>query len=70
MSKLINVSDEVYNKLTELKLGESYSIVIKKLLEVKSNKEKLLSFAGKGDINLKEIEKLKSEWKNWSQKYA
>jgi predicted CopG family antitoxin len=70
MSKLINVSNEVYGRLTELKGGDSYSSIIKELLEKKSNKEKILSFAGKGGVDLEAIKTLKKEWKIWSQKYV
>jgi len=48
MSKLINISDEVYAKLKALKGKDSYTIVIKRLLFRKSNKEKILEFSGMG----------------------
>jgi predicted CopG family antitoxin len=71
MSKLINISDEIYQKLTEMKGKEmSYTFVIKNLIGKKSNKELLLSFAGKGDINEKEIAEIKKEWKKWNQTYV
>jgi len=70
MSKLVNLSDEVYSMLTKLKGSMSYSLLIKGMLEKRSNKEAILSFAGKGGIDEKEISKLKRDWKKWSMKYA
>jgi predicted CopG family antitoxin len=70
MSKIISVSDEVYGKLTVLKNGRSYTMVIKELLSRKTNKEEILKFAGKGGIDEKEIRSLKKGWKKWSDKYA
>lgn len=65
MSKLINISDETYKKLSQLKGKESYTIVIKNLLEKRSNKEAVLSFFGKGGIyeeKVKEAEKMIRKW--------
>lgn len=71
MSKLISVSDDVYETLTNLKnKEESYSKVIRNLITTKSNKEKILSFYGKGGVDTKKIEELKKIWKKWSEKYA
>ena len=70
MSKLINISNETYKKLSEMKGEESFTIIIKKLLERKNNTEKVLSFAGKRVIDEKEILKLKEGWKIWTEKYA
>jgi|ETN01SMinimDraft_4_1059930.scaffolds.fasta_scaffold135149_2 predicted CopG family antitoxin len=70
MSKLINISNELYEKLTKIKGNDSYTITIKNLLETKNNKKRLLEFAGKGGINEKEISKIKKDWKKWSGKYA
>jgi len=70
MSKLINVSDDVYEKLKRMKGSESYSVVIRGLLRKRSNKESILSFAGKGGIDEKEIKKMKKEWRRWSEKYV
>ncbi|MDO8508866.1 MAG: antitoxin VapB family protein [Nanoarchaeota archaeon] len=70
MSKLINVSDDVYEKLSELKGKDSYTAVIKRLIEKKTNKERILEFAGKGGINVDEIKEIKKGWKKWSEKYV
>ncbi|HLC31821.1 MAG TPA: antitoxin VapB family protein [Candidatus Nanoarchaeia archaeon] len=70
MSKLINVSDEIYETLKKLKGSESFSIAIKKVLEKRSNKEHLLSFFGKGGIDEKKVEEAVSYVRKWSKKYA
>ncbi|MBI2140360.1 hypothetical protein HYU14_05530 [Candidatus Woesearchaeota archaeon] len=70
MSKLIRITDEIYGKLTALKGKESYSSAIKCLLADRGNKDAILSFAGKGGIDMGEMRKLKDEWKLWSKKYA
>ena len=51
---------------------ESFTIVIDALIEKKgkSNKEEILSFAGKGGIDEKAIADLKKGWKTWTEKYA
>ncbi|MBI4155379.1 antitoxin [Candidatus Woesearchaeota archaeon] len=70
MSKLISISDELYERLSELKGKESYSSVIRSLLEVKRNKEMILSFAGKDGLDMGAFRDLKKEWKKWSQNYV
>jgi predicted CopG family antitoxin len=70
MSKLINVSDEIYKKLSSMKGDESFSIVINKLLEKRSNKEEILKFAGKIEFDEENLKDLKKGWKRWSEKYA
>ena len=70
MSKLINVSNEIYERLASLKGEESYSLVIKKLLEQGTNKEKVLQLYGKNGIDERKIGELKKGWKKWSAKYA
>ena len=70
MSKIISLSDDVYNKLKEIKGNNSYSIIIREMLKKRSNKEAILKFAGRGGINEEEILSLKKDWKRWSQKYA
>ncbi len=70
MSKLINISDETYKKLTQLKEKKSYTVVIENLLEKRSNKEAILSFAGKGGIDEKKIKDLKKRWNKWTKRYA
>lgn len=70
MSKLINVSDELYEKLKRMKGNDSYSVVIKELLSRKTNKDKILSLAGKGDFDEKRLKELKKGWKKWSERYA
>jgi len=70
MSKLINVSDDVYKELSKIKGSGSYSIVITGLLRKKSNKEEVLKQFGKGDVDDRRMKELKKGWKNWSEKYA
>ncbi len=70
MSKIISLSDDIYKLLTIMKGKESYSNLIRKLVERRTNKEKLLEFAGTGGIDEKEIKRLKGEWKKWSETYA
>lgn len=68
MSRLINISDEVYKELTSLKGELSYTFIIKNLLKKRSNKEAILSFAGKGGIDEEKIKALKEEWGKWTTK--
>ena len=70
MSKLINISNETYNKLKAIKGKESFTIIIEKLIEKKSNKEEILKFAGKIKFDEKRLKELKEGWKKWSKKYA
>jgi len=70
MSKLISISDDVYEKLKHLKGEDSYSKVIKILIEKKPNKEKLLGFFGKGGVDEKKVRELAPMWKKWSEKYV
>ncbi len=70
MSKLINVSDDVYKKLSLRKRDESFSIIIEKLMEKCSNKDALLACAGKGGIERGALKELRKEWKKWSDRYA
>jgi len=70
MSKIISVSDDVYEKMKRMKGENSYSVLIRNLFEKKSNKEKILEFYGKGGIDEKRIKELKKYWKRWTEKYA
>ena len=70
MSKLINVSNEVYDKLSEQKGDRSYSQIILGLLDERSNKDLILSFAGAGGIDEKDFKELRKDWKKWSEKYV
>jgi predicted CopG family antitoxin len=70
MSKLINISDELYGKLKKIKGSDSYTVVIDGLLSKRSNKEKILEFAGKGGIDEGEVKEMKKEWRRWSERYA
>ena len=70
MSKLINVSDDVYKRLKILKGRESFSLLIRGLLEKRTNKEKILELAGKGEFDEEKLRELKMGWKKWSKKYA
>ncbi len=72
MSKLISVSDDVYKNLKKMKGNESYSKLLRSMIENKSktNKEKVLSFAGTDGIDSKRISNLEKMWKKWQEKYA
>ncbi|MBU0906541.1 MAG: hypothetical protein KKD18_02320 [Nanoarchaeota archaeon] len=71
MSKLINVSDEVYEELKRRKRDSSFSVVITRLLKAgESNKERILAFAGSNCIDEKKVNDSKKEWKKWSKRYA
>ena len=51
MSRIISISDDVYQILTRLKNKDSYSKIIRNLLSKETNKEKLLVFFGKGGVD-------------------
>ncbi|MBU2616045.1 MAG: antitoxin [Nanoarchaeota archaeon] len=71
MSKLINISNKTYEKLKAMKEeGESFSIVIEKLVERKEKKRNFLEFYGAGGIDEKAIKEIKKGWKRWSKKSA
>ncbi len=73
MSQLINISNEMYERLKAMKGKEdSFSIVIKKLIEKKEagKKKKFMDFYGKGGIDERAIIELKKGWKKWTEKYA
>ena len=70
MSKLINISDDVYEQLNRLKDNESFSIAIRKLLLQKSNKDAILKQFGKGDVDEKRMRELKKGWEKWTERYA
>lgn len=72
MSQLINISNEMYEKLKAMKgKEESFSIVISKLIKKKEMKKKrFIDFYGKGGIDEKAMAELKKGWKTWTEKYA
>ena len=70
MSKLINISDDVYEKLRMMKAQQSYSEVLRMLLEKRSDKEAILACAGKKGIERNALKEIRKEWKKWSDKYA
>ncbi|MBI2449706.1 antitoxin VapB family protein [Candidatus Pacearchaeota archaeon] len=70
MAKIISISDDVYRSLTVLKGKESYSNLIRKLVKRKTNKDKILEFAGTGGMDENEVKKIREEWRKWSGKYA
>ena len=70
MSKLINVADDVYEMLRQMKAQQSYSEVIRTALQKQGNKEALLACAGKGGIDKNALREIKKEWKKWTDKYA
>lgn len=69
MSSIINVADDVYVELTNIKGRESYSSIIRKLLAERENKERVLRFHGKGGLDIKKLKDVSNEWKKWSKKY-
>jgi len=70
MSRLINVSDELYEKLRNMKGDRSFTFVIKSLFHEKSNKDEVLKRFGKGDVDEKRMKELKKGWKKWSERYV
>ena len=70
MAKIISVSDDVYTALTKLKGKESYSKVIRKLVLKRTNKDEILSFFGKGGVDVKKVKSLGTLWRKWSEEYA
>lgn len=71
MSKLINISDETYNKLKEMKGEEkSFTFVIESLMKKRGNKDAILACAGRGGIDEDKITELKKGWKKWTERYA
>ena len=70
MARLIHIADDVYTELTKMKGKNSYSVVIRDMIEKKSNKEKVLSFFGKGGVDLAKVKELSSGWKKWTDEYA
>ena len=70
MSRLINISDSLYSRLKAMKGRESFTVVIEKLVEKKSNTESVLAYAGKGKVDEKEMIKIKEGWKKWTEKYV
>ena len=70
MAEFISIADDVYNELTRIKGEESYSVVIRKLLVGRRNKENVLSFFGKGEIDIKKLKDLSVGWEKWSEKYV
>ena len=70
MSRLINVSDDVYKTLTRLKGKDSYSAAIRSMVSKKSNIGEILKFAGKDIIDEDKIKELKVGWKKWTDRYA
>ena len=70
MSKIISLSDDVYNKLKEMKGNNSYSIIIREMLKKRSNKDVLLDCFGKDKIDEEVVKNLNKRWKTWPKRYA
>ena len=70
MAKLISVADDVYEELSARKGKESYSSVIRKYLKSGTNRDAILSFAGRGGIDEKRIRAIGKMWKKWTKEYA
>ena len=70
MSQIVSLSNDVYNILTKMKGKNSYSEVIRKLIEKKTNKEQILEFFGKKEVNAQRIKEVDHLWKKWSEKYV
>ncbi|MBS3079957.1 antitoxin VapB family protein [Candidatus Pacearchaeota archaeon] len=63
MSKIITITDELYGKLKAMKKDdESFSKVIVRSINNKSNKNKVLELAGKRkDLDI-DLRKIRKEW--------
>ncbi len=71
MARIISVADDVYEELTSRKgKDESYSVVIRKVLGKRTNKDDILAFAGKGGVDERRVKELGKEWKKWSKQYV
>ena len=70
MAHLVHLSDDVYETLKKMKGRESYSVAIRKLINKETNKNKVLSFFGRGGIDKEKIKELSGGWKKWSDEYA
>lgn len=67
MSKIITITNELYEKLKNMKKeNESFSKVIAKRIENISNKKEILSLAGKRkDLEI-DLKKMRKEWR-WNR---
>ena len=70
MARVIAIADDVYRELTSMKGRRSYSEVIRDSIGKGGNREKILSFFGKGDIDPEKIRLTDKMWGKWSKKYA
>ena len=59
MARQISVSNEVYEELSKLKGRKSFSELIKEVMGIKNNNEKLMKFAGILKKDRKRLERLK-----------
>ncbi len=71
MSKLIAVSEEVYDELSEIKDGKSFTETIKGLLEEKIKKRGTLKEVAKlaGIMDRKDVEKLRKASKEFRRNF-
>ncbi len=71
MSKLIAVSEEVYDELSEIKDGKSFTETIKGLLEEKIKKRGTLKEVAKlaGIMDRKDVEKLRKSSKEFRRNF-
>lgn len=53
-----------------MKGKESYSVVIRRLINKTSNKNKILKFFGSGGIDSKKLKELDKMWEKWTKEYA
>ncbi|MBI2672003.1 hypothetical protein HYX16_03665 [Candidatus Woesearchaeota archaeon] len=56
--------------LKKMKGKESYSVVIRRLINKTSNKNKILKFFGSGGIDSKKLKELDKMWEKWTKEYA
>lgn len=64
MSKIITIRDELYERLKKMKEeNESFSRVIAKHIENKSNKNKVMKLFGKRKNLEIDLKKIRKEWK-------
>lgn len=60
------MADDVYEELTARKGKDSYSAVIRKHMKRATNRDTLLSFVGKSEMDETRIKALGKAWKKWT----
>lgn len=70
MTQLINISNELYERLSKIKGSRSFTLVIEEMLNKESNASKVMEFAGmlneeEGKSFDEHIKNMKNGWKKW-----